>query len=52
MYQCSKCKCIYTGKHKDYECKEELLYKITELLSSLNINKLVIIYNYIKTKVF
>ena len=48
MYKCSKCNIIFDEVHTENECRENLLYNITDLINTFSINKLLIIYNFVK----
>jgi hypothetical protein len=50
MYRCNKCKTIFTDYHKDYDCKKVLIDKIINLIEKCSINKLLLIYNFIKSE--
>ena len=32
MYKCNKCGIIFDEEHKEFECREELLYNITQII--------------------
>lgn len=50
MYRCNKCKTIFTDYHKDSDCKKVLIDKIINLIEKCSINKLLLIYNFIKSE--